>query len=425
MASLVPAGTAVRRVRGRDPWQLIQARRAQGAGEAGAAPAGEPAPLDDGHDRSVRASLRELVRSAEAWCYHPDMAMPWIRPAVAAGLNACAAGRPDALWATAGPVSSFAVVERISRKTGLPYVLDFRDPWTITANDFEDRRPGWAVAADRRAMHGYLTQAQSVVFLYETVAQCYWEAYPGALDPSRVHLIPNGFEGAIDASEPAQNDKCTIVYTGTLSSYRYDTLVEALAELKVSDPGRAAQLRLLVMGESAAALAREVSSRGLTELIETRGAGSRSDVAGVRRTADALLILGRPSSMKGHELLVGAKLFDYLKSGKPILGVLPHDETRRTLQQLRVTTLADAGSPGEIRQVLTTMVDAWRMRRLPCLAPDRDACQRYSAAHQGRALVAALKGCAPVDRFVPGRTQVPASLRREIAGRARPAGRTP
>jgi hypothetical protein len=33
------------------------------------------------------------------------------------------------------------------------------------------------------------------------------------------------------------------------------------------------------------------------------------------------LLLGRPPSIKGCELFASAKLFDYLKSARPILGV--------------------------------------------------------------------------------------------------------
>src|SRR5205085_1882975 len=89
----------------------------------------------------MRESLRGLVRRAEAWCYHPDLAMPWIRPATTAAADVCIREKPAVLWATASPVSSFVVAEEVSRRTGVPFVLDFRDPWTIGANDFDDKRP--------------------------------------------------------------------------------------------------------------------------------------------------------------------------------------------------------------------------------------------------------------------------------------------
>src|SRR5207244_4028757 len=173
----------------------------------------------------LRSRLREAVRAAEALYYHPDMAMPWIRPAVKATVKLCTCKRPNVIWATGGPWSSFIVAKRASQRTGLPYVLDFRDSWTVAYNEFEARRSAWAMRLDRRNLYWLLKGAQAVIFRYHTEVECYWLAYPGALDVARIHIIPNGYDGAIDEFVPPAGDKCTILYTGTLSLYRYDTLL--------------------------------------------------------------------------------------------------------------------------------------------------------------------------------------------------------
>src|SRR5205823_4729629 len=100
-------------------------------------------------------------------------------------------------------------------------------------------------------------------------AQCYWQAYPGALDPSRVHIIPNGFEGTIEKNQGPDTDKCTILYSGTLSSYRYETLLAAFRVLKKSDRVRARLLRLRVVGEGVSAMAQEAQSLDVSDIVET------------------------------------------------------------------------------------------------------------------------------------------------------------
>lgn len=416
--NLVPRDTRVTRVPARDLWQQVQSTRESkvktGAPAASPRP---PAAIPAAEQRSVRAWARERVRTAEAWWYHPDMAMPWIRPAVAACMKECTHDKPAVIWATAGPVSSFVVAEQVSQRTGVPYVVDFRDAWTITGNDFEDRRPAWAIAGDRRAMYRYLKDARSVVFLYETMAQCYWQAYPGALDSSRVHIIPNAFEGKVAQHAAPLNDRCTLLYGGTLSSYRYDTLLQALRLLKETDPDRAARLRVMVVGESADALAGEVAVQALGGVVDTRGTVSRAEIDRFQEQADALLILGRDRAMKGHELFVGAKFFDYLKRNKPIVGVLPPDETTRILRHVGVATVASADSPAEIVSVLVTVIDAWSQGTLAALAPNAEACAEYSAERQTRELIAALEGRPSAGAFVPGRTALPNSLRTDILQR--------
>src|SRR2546430_64640 len=183
LLDLVPSATEVIRVRRRDPWQSLQTRRAQRIQKQHTCASVETvARLRVAQQAPVRSFLRAAVRRAEAWCYHPDMAMGWIRPAVRATVHMSARKRPDVIWATAGPVSSFVVAQRASQRTGVPYVLDFRDPWTITCTEFEARRPAWATGMDRRTLYRFLKGAQAVIFRYDTEAECYWCAYRGALD---------------------------------------------------------------------------------------------------------------------------------------------------------------------------------------------------------------------------------------------------
>jgi glycosyltransferase involved in cell wall biosynthesis len=406
----IPAGTEVRRVRGRDPWQAIQAMRARRFAAVEHATATGPG-VGGRMNGSGRRRLREFVRHVEAWCYHPDPAMTWIRPAVKGSVDLAERKGAAVLWATAGPVSAFLVAEAASRRLGIPYVLDFRDAWTITFNEFEARRPGWAVRADRRTLHRLLAGAQAVTFRYPAEAQCYWRAYPGALDPARVHIIPNGYDGSVEPFVQSDGERCTILYTGTLSSYRYDTLLQGLRLLKTRDQGRAQRIRFLVVGEGAGELKADADGLGLGELVECSGPVSHADVASLQARAHALLVLGRPPTYRGYELFAGAKLFGYLRAGRPIVGVLPPDETRRILRGVGVSTIADASAPADIASVLERVVDAWAGRTLHTLVPDPSACEAYSAERQTAALVRALEGRPAAEPFMPNQVEIPPSLR--------------
>jgi len=427
LLGLVPSDTEVIRVRSRDPWQSIQTRRAQRLQKKLTCASVETvARLSGAQQAQVRSFLREVVRRAEAWCYHPDMAMCWIRPAVRAAVYMSARTQPDVMWATAGPVSSFIVAQQAAQQIGVPYVLDFRDAWTITYNEFEARRPAWATRSDRRALYRLLEGAQAVTFRYHTEAECYWHAYRGALDATRIHIIPNGYEGTIDEFVVPTRDTCTILYAGTLSSYRYDTLLQALHWLKTSDATRARRLRFLFVGEGAEALADEAAVLGLSDIVETAGPTSHTEITRLQQEAHALLVLGRPPTMKGYELFAGAKLFSYLKAGRPIVGVLPPDETKKILQRVGVPTVADADSPSEIVAVFCQLLDAWAEGTLSSLVPDRAACQAYSAEWQTAALVCALAGKPAAEPFVPNSVEIPPSLWGDIKDAAwAKAGRQP
>lgn len=415
LLSQVPSATEVVRAKYRDPWRAFQTWRGIRLGHKLASLSSEGArQLVAGHHAPWRSKLRETVRTAEAWVYRPDIAMPWIRPAVRLAQDACRRNRPDVIWATIGPLSAGVVAHRTSLAAQIPYVLDFRDPWGLEYYAEEIRRPAWAKKIDNRMISHMFEKAQAVVFLFESVAESYLRAFPGALESKKIHIIPNGFEGTVEEFVHVPGDRCTVLYAGTLHSYRYDALIEGLVELKRNAPERAARLRLRFVGEGLRGLAERVADLDLRGLVEILPPTSHAEIRRLQREAHALLVLGRAPGRKGHDLVAGAKLFGYLQAGRPIIGVVPQDETRRILSQVGVSTIADADSPAAVVTVFERVIDSWSNRTLEHLVPNRAACEAYSSSQQVSALIAALHGMPPEKILAEESSELPPSFRPEF-----------
>jgi len=415
LLTLVPTKTEVIRVRACDPWQAIQAWRGK---RMETKLSGAPVEVVDHlraiHRAPLRSWVRGAVRTVEAYYYFPDITKPWIRPAVDATRLACARKNPQAIWATLGPVSSGVVAQKTSQLTGIPYVLDFRDPWELSYYESEITRPKRVTRLAHRNMYKILEQAKSVIFLFPRMAECYWQAYRGALDASKIHIIPNGYEGEVEEFRVSNGGKCTILYTGNLSTYRYDMLLKSLHILKKTEPTLAKQLRLFFIGDGMEKMAREAAALGLSDIVQTAPPTSYAEVMRLQQEAHAFLILGRKPEQRGHELVAGAKLFGYLKARRPILGVLGQDETKRILCNVGVNTIADANSVSEIVRVLRRIHTAWSEDKLSSFLPQREACEKYSAESQTLSLIRVLEGMPPAEPFVPGSVDIPPSLREEI-----------
>ena len=410
----VPDTVGIKRVAGRDVWQAIQAwraRRLQAQITGGAAE--HVAKVYQSQQRPWRRWARNVVRTIEASVYYPDHARFWIRAATAATVAVCHQTRPAVIVATGGPWSSFLVARAASRRTGVPYVLDFRDSWTLTCNDdFEARRPRWAARQDRQVLSRLFRDAQAVIFRYDTEAECYWRAYQGTLSVDRIHIIPNGYEGALETSPPPPGDRCTVLYAGTVTPYRYDTFLDALSLLRADHPAEASRLRVLFVGEGGTAMAEAAAKRGLDDVIATMKPVPLHEVERLQQEAHALLLLG-VKPYQGYELC-GSKVFGYLKASRPILGVLPNDETRKVLERVGVTTIADIESPPAIVATIRRILESWSTHQLSALLPDVDACRWYSAESQTAALIPALEGAPPINRFTPGIVNIPPSLHGKI-----------
>ena len=412
----VPSETEIFPVRGYNVWQGIQSWRGQRIQKKLSTASPEVTDqIRAAHSRPFRSTIRRTLHSIAACYYQPDFARDWIRPAIKATVKLCGRMRANVIWASAGPVSAWVVAQRASAKTGVPYVLDLRDPHgLISYYESELQPPKWIKPRLKRTMYRLFKGAQSVVFLFDTVAESYCRAFPGALDAAKIHIIPNGYEGTTEEFVPPNGNKFTVLYTGTLGSYRYNTLLQALVVFKNTDPAKARTLRFLFVGEGMDELAKEAARQGLSDIVETTGPTSYAEINRLQRESHAFLVLGRLSTIRGHELFAGAKLFDYLKARRPIFGVLPQDETRRVLLGVGVSTVANVDAPPEIVAILRKLWDAWSEGNLPSLLPDPAKCELYSAGRQTEALVRALDGLPAAEPFVPGSVEMPPSLREEM-----------
>jgi hypothetical protein len=363
---------------------------------------------------NFRSFVRQLVRKIETGYFIPDKAMPWIRPAIHAASKACISKKPNVIWATVGPISSGVVAQQTSERTGVPYVLDFRDPWGLNYHHTDLIRPKFATRTFRTIMHQILERSWAVVFLSESVAECYLQAYPVAINEKKIHIIPNGYEGPLEEFKQPTREKCTVLYAGTLSTYLFDTIFEGLKILKETNLFYAKKLHLLFVGEETDLLMRRARSQGLNDIIEISKPVAYEEILRLYREAHAFLILGRQSDIKGHELLAGAKLFEYLKARRPIIGVLPHDETRKILRKVGISTIANVNDAAEIASVFQRVLEAWQKKRLHTLLPDEIACEKYSSERQTPALLDALAGNPPKEPYLSGSVKVPTSLIGEI-----------
>jgi glycosyltransferase involved in cell wall biosynthesis len=420
----VPPSTEIMRVRNPDPWLAFQRARDRQFYKSNTGTTAEALERIQQTERGlIRSAARQAIRWVESIAYHPDSAMCWIGRATKATTEACARSGAKIVWATGGPWSSFVVARNNWRRTGVPYILDFRDSWTLL-EDPERNVKDWVRARQHRLLNQLFRDAHRVVFRYMSEAEAYWRTYPRALDPERIHVIPNGYEGSIAKFEASPGNRCTVLYTGTIHFYSYANVLCALRLLKDSNSDLARKLRVVFVGDATEDLARTATQLDLSDLVEVFGSVSFSEVGRLQKEAHALLLLGW-KQFPGHEL-GGSKIFGYFKAGRPIIGALADDENKRMLRSAGVKTIANIESVSEIAKAFLAILDAWSTGSLPSLLPDPAVCQKYSADNQTRLLARALEGLPAEEPFRPGENLPPPSLfKQTIEERWQPAPDNP
>ena len=309
MLADVPAGVAVERTRAWDPYaayaRLLGKPKADAVG-VGFANAGGAA---SGKER--------LARWLRANVFLPDARVGWVPYALRRARALHAAHPFDVVLTTAPPMSLHLIGLRFASATGVPWVADFRDPWTDVYFLRDLPRTSLAVGLDRALEAAVLRRATRAVAVSASLARLLGGKVGRAVD-----VIPNGFDEAdFPDSVPAPRPEAfTLAYVGNfLGQQDPAALWRALARLRAS--GDLPALRLRLVGNVDPAVAASIDAHRLGPVTERVPYVPHADAVAEMRAASVLLLA--INRVEGAEAIVTGKLFEYVASGRPVLGVGP------------------------------------------------------------------------------------------------------
>ncbi len=246
-----------------------------------------------------------------------DTHYPWALRATAPGARLLRERGIDLIFATAPPWSVHVLARRLHERTGVPYVLDFRDVLR-RAEGAGDAR---ALSEERAALAG----AAGITYVAPGQARVIGE-HAGPLDRLAQRLVYNWFDAEDCAlASPRRYAMPTLVHGGILygGERRLDALFEALAALR----GRGDPLRLLSLsppGRDFDYLEDLRRRHDLGDAVQIEPVIPRLAFLGACMGAELLLLpVGRDRGEQVHAGAIPAKLYAYFAARRPILVIGP------------------------------------------------------------------------------------------------------
>jgi hypothetical protein len=371
-----PDSLVVHRAFDLNPWALgIAVKRLLRSSELTPTPhGGESRGGSDSSPTAVEGLTTEVLR--RLW---PYPWLGWVPFAVARGLAVAKEERPVAILSSFPPTASHIVALVLHRLTRLPWIADFRDPWTWGVDH------GYIWARDRR-----VTARTEAVVLRRATALTTIGPSLGAVLADRasrqVVVLPHGIpvDELGDASPTTPSGGLELVHAGTVDAWSADLAPVARALLRLNDAGTPARLTLLgPVDHRGPELDRAVHR----DLVRIGGKVSRAEAQRVTAASDvALLVQKRPS-----KIWVTTKLWDYLASRTPILvAANPECDAAAIVRETHTGWTVPYDDEDGIVRVLS---DAYqrRVRGEALWQPDRDALERYDAMTISRRFVELLR----------------------------------
>lgn len=287
----------------------------------------------------------------------PDEYLMWIWPAVRLGDRLIKDCRPNAIWASFPSGSGPVVAALLSKKTGVPLVIDFRDCWTTWSRAKHGRVRS---LLDIMVEGSVLTQASAVTAVSSGIIETELERCPQF--SGLVRVLPQGWDPAEAAlhtglsQESRKDGVFRLLYGGTVLPKLSDPtmLLHAVRRLlgsKVIDSDR---FRVVFLGPQLVDVRKIAQSLHVSRNVETRPNVSRSEALLEFTRADVLLLI---VSRRGQEWVTG-KLWDYLTVGRPILALIdPSSAAAKIVLETKTGVVCDPWSESEIAERIESL---WR-----------------------------------------------------------------
>lgn len=378
-----------------------------------------------GEGRALRRALQRARIFRLAWHAAPrrffERQAGWHAAALAALLAEIERGKPDVLLTSSQPYVAHLAGLAAHRRTGIPWVADFRDPWTSSWGRSWPSERAFRWETDRE--DEVLDAATRVVAntpgsRAELLARRPW------IPAAKVDVVPNGYDPRDFDVPPAARDadSLVVVHSGAFRARppgaeraglrrRVDARAFAPIPFDLSTHSPAALLRALANPRVRAA-PRRVTARlvgplpeGWRRLARELGVEDRVDVAGpaphresiAHVLAADLLYLPTVTREDGERVSnVPAKTYEYLGSGRPIAALAGPGDVRDLLTPCVRATLLPPDDADALADLLSRRAAG---EAAPASGPDPEDARPWRrdalAARMARALRAAAAPTAP------------------------------
>lgn len=318
----------------------------------------------------------------------PDARKFWIKPSVIFLTEYLKSNPVDVIISSGPPHSMHLIALGLKEKLQLPWLADFRDPWTgidyyhkLLLSNASDRK-------HRILEKLVLEKADIVLTIGWTMAE-----YFRKIVNRRYEVIPNGFdESDFGTTKVNSNKKFTISHIGSMNADRNPyKLWEGLNELLREHKDLQQDLSIHLIGKTDYSVVEKLTKLQLLHYTEITEYLPHDQIIEVMQSASVLLLaLNNTANAEG---IISGKLFEYLASKRPILAIGPEDgDAARIIKETNTGVICDFNNKEKMKVELLKL---YMLHKENQLIYDSKNTERYTRKYQTEQLVGILNVMMP------------------------------
>jgi hypothetical protein len=327
--------------------------------------------------RGIRSVLMRLFS-------FPDHMILWLPFALLRGLKICKEKKVCAIYTTSPPHSSQIIGYLLSKITGIPWVADFRDPWTLNAYRNSGVINETLIKISEVMERAVYRNASFVLANTQANKRNLLDAFP-EINKQNVVFLPNGWElFEFDKAEMvSENETFTIVHAGTFyprfKPYALFYAIEAWnkgLQPKGIPPLDEMNVRIKLYGSKDHETKKLVNDLDLDKYVEIIPWIPQAEVRIKMCSADLLWVtLGTGPASSTY---VPSKLFEYIAAKKPIIGFFPEGEAANIIKMTNTGRVFSDERASPVIQFLYECIQLKKESSETVYSPDETMIESYN-----------------------------------------------
>lgn len=290
----------------------------------------------------------------------PDARKFWIKPSVRFLTTYLAKKPVDAIVSTGPPHSMHMIALKLKQKLQIPWLADFRDPWTSIDYYHDLMLTKRSDACHRKMERRVLENANEVVVVSPGMAKDFKR-----IVNREYQVITNGFDGDVHAGNLQSGKKFTVMHIGSLVPARNpESLWKSLGLLVKENPELAADLEIRLIGQTDISVKEAITKEGLDAYTSFIPFIPHNEAIEKLNSASLLLLI--INNTPTADLILTGKIFEYLQAGRPILCIGP--TAGNAAEIITQTQTGKCVEYYDVAEMRDTLIEFYNLFRIGALA---------------------------------------------------------
>lgn len=292
----------------------------------------------------------------------PDARRFWICPSIKYLNQWLKENKVDLIVSTGPPHSMHMIGLGLKKKTGTPWLADFRDPWVNIDFAGDLSMSNWAKNQNIKLEKLVLQNADQVVVVSELMAEEFRSKTKRPVEVITNGYDPDDFE--IPDNLLRHDHFFSIVHTGSLNDRRnHPELWESISRLRNDIPEFKELCRIRLIGKNDISVRRSIELNGLEDCTEWVDYMPHATIISEQKSASVLLLSinnygAEENGFFSPKATLTGKLFEYLAAQRPILMIGPEDgQAADVLSSNPIHRIVGFGQTESMYQALKSMFE--------------------------------------------------------------------